>query len=183
MVDTVLGGAIDFLQKFGFFDVILPFLLVFTIVFGVLEKTRIFGTEKIGGEDLPKKNINAMVAFTIAFFVIATKEVVTIIQVSLPKIALLLLIIISFMMLAGSIMSSEKEFSVADHKWLVGIMTGAILIAVLALFFEAIGWLDIAIGFFSGIGQSTLIAIVFLVALSGIIYYIVSPPGGSGGSE
>lgn len=179
MVDTVLGGAIDFLQAFGFFDVILPFLLIFTIVFGVLEKTKIFGTEKVGGEDVAKKNINAMVAFTIAFFVIATKEIVTVIQVSLPKVALVLLIIISFMMLAGSIMSSEKEFSIKDHPWLVGLLTGAILLAVLGLFFDAIGWLDVLIGFFTGIGQSTLIAIVFLLALGGIIYYIVSPPGGS----
>ena len=40
MADTVLGGTIEFLQDFGFFDVILPFLLIFTITFGVLEKIK-----------------------------------------------------------------------------------------------------------------------------------------------
>ena len=58
MAETVLGGAVDFLQDFGFFDVVLPFLLVFTLVFGILEKTKIFGTEKVGDKEYPKKNIN-----------------------------------------------------------------------------------------------------------------------------
>ena len=42
---TALGSAIDFLKDFGFFDVILPFLLVFSILFGILEKTKVFGVE------------------------------------------------------------------------------------------------------------------------------------------
>ena len=84
MATTVLGEAIDLLQDFGFFDVVLPFLLVFTIVFGILEKTKIFGTEKFKGNDIPKKNLNAMVAFSIAFFVVAAKEIVASLQESLP---------------------------------------------------------------------------------------------------
>src|SRR3989344_2060049 len=66
MAATVLGDAVKLLQDFGFFDVILPFLLVFTVVFGILEKTKIFGTE--GEKGHPKKNIDAMVAFVIAIF-------------------------------------------------------------------------------------------------------------------
>ena len=42
---TPLNNAIEFLREFGFFNVVLPFLLVFTVVFGILEKTRLFGTE------------------------------------------------------------------------------------------------------------------------------------------
>ena len=39
---TPLGRAVEFFRDFGLFDIVLPFLLVFAIVFAVLEKTRIF---------------------------------------------------------------------------------------------------------------------------------------------
>ena len=54
MVTTLFGGAIEFLQEIGFYDVVLPFLLVFTVFFGVLEKTKIFGTEDKEGL-MPKR--------------------------------------------------------------------------------------------------------------------------------
>jgi len=110
MADTVLGGAIELLEDFGFFDVVLPFLLIFTIVFGILEKTKIFGTEEYHGKEVPKKNINAMVAFVIAFFFIAAKEIVNSIKESLPIVGLFLIAIISFLMLVGSFASSKEEF-------------------------------------------------------------------------
>ena len=34
-----------FFEQIGIYDVVLPFLLVFTIVFAILEKTKLFGTE------------------------------------------------------------------------------------------------------------------------------------------
>jgi len=43
-----LVNAIEFLKEFCFFDVVLPFLLVFSITFAVLEKTRILGVESDG---------------------------------------------------------------------------------------------------------------------------------------
>ena len=101
MAETALGAVIDFLKDFGFFDVILPFLLVFTILFGILEKTKIFGVEKIGDKTYPKKNLNAMVAFVIAFFVVAAKNVVQVLQVSLPNVTLVLIIVIWFVFEIG----------------------------------------------------------------------------------
>ena len=43
---SVFGEAIQFLAKLGIYDVVLPFLLVFTIVFAIMEKTKLLGTEK-----------------------------------------------------------------------------------------------------------------------------------------
>ncbi len=87
-----LGKAVEFLRDFGLFDVILPFLLVFTITFAVLEKTRILGTIKIHGSDdtIPNKNLNSMVAFSVALLVVATANIVRAINESLPNIILLL---------------------------------------------------------------------------------------------
>ena len=43
---SVFRGIIEFFEKIGIYDVVLPFLLVFTIVFAILEKTKVFGTLK-----------------------------------------------------------------------------------------------------------------------------------------
>lgn len=55
------------IDKIGFTDVILPFILVFTVVFGVLQRSKVLGVTAAGK---PKTNLNAMVAFVMGFFVL-----------------------------------------------------------------------------------------------------------------
>ena len=173
MADTVLGGAVDFLQDLGFFDVVLPFLLVFTIVFGILEKTKIFGTEKVGERVYPKKNINAMVAFVVAFFVVAAKEIVASIQESLPMVALSLIAIISFLMLVGSFASSEKEFNFMDMfaGWKQPLAIVFVL-ATVAIFFQSFGWLQPIWDYINGIGSDVFVIVVFVGFVFGVIYWV-----------
>ncbi len=180
MADTLFGNAITFLQDIGFYDVVLPFLLVFTVFFGVLEKTRIFGTE---GKDSPKKNLNAMVAFVVAFFVVAAKEIVSSIQESLPLVALGLLAIISFLMLVGSLFSGEKEFNFVDlfgDGWKIG-FAAIFLVSIVLIFFQSFGWLEPVWDYITGIGTETFILVVFLLAIVGIMFYVVG--GGKKGKK
>jgi len=178
---SALGNIVEFLKDFGFFDVILPFLLVFTIVFGILEKTRIFGTEKVGGEEYPKKNLNSMVAFVIAFFVVAAKEIVTSLQVSLPMVALVLVILLSFMMLAGSFMG-DKTFTFENSKWAI-FLTLVAFIAVLLIFFNSFGWLDPIIGFVLANPGTVVVPTVLVVVVVGTIIYVVGGGKPSGGKK
>ena len=46
--------VIQFFDGIGLFDVVLPFLLVFTIVFAIFEKTKVLGTEEIEGHKYTK---------------------------------------------------------------------------------------------------------------------------------
>ena len=166
---SALGNAIVFLQAFGFFDVVLPFLLVFTIVFGILEKTKILGIE--GKDKLPKKNLNAMVAFAIAFFVVAASNIVQAIQVSLPAISMVLLIVVVFMLLLVSIAgeSGDKGFHLWEKDgpyrlagWLVVIF---VVVAILAIFLYAFGYLGLALAFAAGNLDSTTFATIALLIL------------------
>ncbi len=184
MGDTVLGGAVEFLQDLGFFDVVLPFLLVFTIVFGILEKTKVFGTEKVGDKEYPKKNINAMVSFVIAFFVLAAKEIVTSIQESLPMVALSLLAIVSFLMLVGSFASSEKEFNFMDSfsGWKQPIAIVFVL-AVVGIFFQSFGWLEPIWDYITGIGNEVFIIIVFVGMVFGVIIWVFGIEKGGGDED
>lgn len=168
---SALGQAVDFLVDFGFFDVVLPFLLVFTVVFGILEKTRIFGVEKIGGEEYPKKNLNSMVAFVMAFFVVATKEIVTSLQISLPQVALILIVLLSFLMLAGSFMG-DRTFSFESSKWAV-FLTLIAFIAVVMIYLNSFGWLNPILDFIKANPGTVVVPTVLVVVVLGTIFYVV----------
>ena len=89
--ESVLAGAIQMLQRMGFFDILLPFLLVFAIVYGILEKTGIFGEKR--------HDINAVIALVIGLMVAVTTFVVNILTGFLPLVGLLAVIIVMFLML------------------------------------------------------------------------------------
>src|SRR3989344_2170696 len=110
---TPLENAVEFLRDFGFFNVVLPFILTFALVFGILEKTRIFGEVDIKGTKHPKSNLNSMVAFSIAFFVVAASNIVDVIKIAIPQITLVLVIIIALLMLTGSFFG-DQAFSLTD---------------------------------------------------------------------
>ena len=101
---SAFRNVIIFFNDLGLYDVVLPFLLVFTIVFAILEKTRVFGSDKIGDHSYPKKNINALVAFVISFFVVASAHLVQVITTISAQVVLLLFGSVLFLMLVGSFM-------------------------------------------------------------------------------
>ena len=140
MADSVFREVLVFFERLGIYDVVLPFLLTFSIFFAILEKTRIFGTEKTmgpgGGEETTKKNINAMVAFVGGFLVIASSKMVAIIHESLPNVILLLLISVSFLLLIGTFYS-QKEEVILEGKWRTFMMI-IMFIGVVLIFMHAI---------------------------------------------
>src|SRR3989344_526736 len=136
---TPLGKAVEFLRDFGLFDVILPFLLVFTITYAVLEKTRILGTIKVTGTDeyIPNKNLNSMVSFVVALLVVATANIVRAINESLPNIVLLLVASLSFLLLIGIFLKDAMDFPGQHPGWNFTFVI-IMFIAVILIFLNAI---------------------------------------------
>jgi hypothetical protein len=187
---TALGDAIQFLKDLGLFDVVLPFLLVFSLVFALLEKTRILGTEKIDGDDVPRRSINTMVAFVIGLLVVATNEVVNIINAALPNVVLLIVAVVMFLMLVGAFYK-EGEFNFADqHKgWLLGFMVVLVLLIliVVANSIETESgdtWLEVAWDGISsggeGVGSAAGAAVIFGVIAIIAIFIVVRKPSTGG---
>ncbi|MBS3095362.1 hypothetical protein J4231_01660 [Candidatus Woesearchaeota archaeon] len=171
MASTPLGNAIDFLNRFGFFDVVLPFLTVFTIVFAILEKTRILGVDE---KKKPKANINSMVAFTIALFFIAIPQVVDAIKTSLPYVGILLIIIVAYMLLVGSYASGEKEFNFENSKFWKGFMGIVIFVGLLVVFLNSFGWLDSVFDYIRDNWQNTfIVSVIFTLAIIGTLFWVV----------
>jgi len=170
-----LRNAIEFLNDFGFYDVVLPFLLVFTIVFGVLEKTKLFGVT----DKKPKQNINAMIAFVIALFFVAATELVEGTMWLLPHVVILLITLMSFMMLVG-FFYSDQEFSFEKHTFWKVFLTIVFFIGIVLLSWYAYhpSSFDNVGNFWSG---TTGVTIIFLAIVVGTVVFVTYPGKKSGG--
>lgn len=178
MATSPLAGAVEFLKEFGFYDVVLPFLLVFTIVYAVLQKTKIFGKEV-----KETKNINAMISFVIALFFVATTNLVEGTTEFLPNVVVVLITLMSFMMLVG-FFYTDKEFSFENHKFWKVFLTiiffiGIVLLAWHAFAPDAFEWFFIgASGFW---GSTAGVTVIFVAIMIGTILFVTL--GGKKGGE
>lgn len=177
---SVFRGTLGFFEQLGVYDVVLPFLLVFTLVFAILEKTKAYGTEKLsGGGEVTRKNLNAMTAFVAAFFVVASTQLVAIVNQVLAHTVLLLLVSICFLLLAGSFHSGSKEFFLEGgwNTFFMWIMFAGIVV----IFLNALGWLDIIWeSLFFRFDSVTVSSIVLVI---GIVLFMIYITGGFEGKN
>jgi ABC-type xylose transport system permease subunit len=177
MATTALGGAMAFLERLGVFETVLPFLLVFTLVFAFLEKTKIFGTEKWKSQsgtvyDVTRKNMNSMAAFCIAFFVIASAQLVKLISEVTSKIVLLIVLIFCFMLTVGAMRKEDKEGFELSKTWIV-VFEIIVFIAIALIFLDALGWLDDIFDFLGGIwGSEATASLVLVIIMIGFMAFI-----------
>jgi len=175
MADTALRGVFEFLGKVGLFDVVLPFLLVFTIVFAILEKTKIFGTEEIEGKKYPRKNLNATTAFVISFLVVASSRLVEIITTVSANVVVLLLLSILFLMLVGSFFKEGEPVHLTGG-WNVLFMI-IMFIGIILIFLDAMGWLQDTWGYFgaTSAGEVAGITVLIIIAVLFIVFTVKEP--------
>ncbi len=157
MVETILSSPL-------FVQIILPFLLVFAVVFAVLQKSEILGKGK--------KQIDAIVALVVGLIVIAFGNATGIIVNLMPFLAVSLIIILVFMILLG-MLYREQEFALNNGiKIAIGIIvTIALTVTVLHL---TNGWEYIKNLFSEDGGSSLLANIIFIVLIIGAVAAVVS---------
>jgi len=178
---TPFREVLIFFDSIGLFDVVLPFLLVFTVVFAILEKTKVLGTEEIDGKKYTKKNLNAIASFVIAFLVIAAKELVAIINETVAKAVVVLFFSVLFLLLVGSFHKEEKEPMYLQGPWKIVFMI-IVFLAIVGIFLDSIKtsdgrtWLQ-RLGDFSGSGSDEVAgSIVLLVLVVLFIVYATKEP-------
>jgi len=180
---SVFRGTIDFFGRLGIYDVILPFLLVFTIVFAILEKTKIFGVEEIDKKKYPKKNLDAMVAFVIAFFVVASSKLVEVITQVSSQVVIFLLLSILFLILVGSFHKEEEEGFFLKGGWNTTFML-IMFIGIVGIFLNAIKtedgqtWLSWIMEFTSTKWNTDWVASLMLIGvIIGFMAYVTNSSG------
>ncbi len=171
---TPFRQVLQFFDSIGLFDVVLPFLLVFTIVFAILEKTKVLGTEDIEGKKYTKKNLNAIASFVMAFLVVASSELVEIITAVSSQAVVVLFLSVLFLLLVGSFYK-EGEPVFLEGGWKIVFMI-IVFIAIIGIFLGAIKtsdgrtWLE-RLGDFTGTGGDELAGSLILLAL--IVLFII----------
>ena len=167
---TPFREIIDFFTRIGVFDVVLPFLLVFTVVFALLERTKVFGIEKIEGKDYTKKNLNSAAAFVIAFLVVASSNLVEIITKVSSQFVVLLFGIVLFLLLVGSFFKEESQGVFLEGGWKTTFMI-IVFLALVFIFLDALGLLQSTFDFLEGTSKGEFIGSVILMIM--IILFMV----------
>ena len=93
------NSAIQQWQAIGIFDVMLPFILIFAIIFAILQKTKILSG---------RKGIDAIVAMAIGFIAIINPYVSQLMRVLLENTVVAVLIIVAAMLLLGLVWGGKK---------------------------------------------------------------------------
>ena len=180
--ETVLGGVIAFMGRLGIYDVVLPFLLVFTIMYAIFEKSKVLGTEKYDGEEIPRKNLNAMAAFTISFLVVASSKLVEIITTISAKAVVLMMLGVFFLVLLGTFYGNGEDVKL-EGGWRTA-MIWVMFVGMAIIFLDTITFasgdsiLEWAWGFVLSAWTSAAAAsVIFILLLIGFMAYITGSNG------
>ena len=147
--------------------VLLPFILVFAVIFGVLQKTEILGKGK--------KQIDAIVSFSIALILVAFLNYTQVIVQLSAFLAVSLIIILVFMILIG-ILYKPGEFTM-EKGYKNAIMAIAFVAVVIAVLIYTGSW-DTVLSFFSG-GTSQWVTNIIAIALIALAVWFVMNESGS----
>ena len=168
-----LEGFFRTLERWGLTDVLLPFLLIFVIVFAVLQKTKILGESK--------KNLNVVIAVVFGLLVViphvtgrfpANADPVLIINDALPQVSIVLVAVIFLLILIGVFGQDYVMLGVTMPGWITLIS----LVVILLIFGGSAGWWDAGFGqtlenFF---GTEGVAIFIMLITFGIIIAWITS---------
>ncbi len=171
---TVFEGIISFMRDLGFFKVFLPFLLSFVLMYAILDKTKVLGTDNGKPDGEPKRSINSIVAFCVGLFVVGSQLVVAVINQALAHIVVVLLVSVFFLTTVSVFLQGGHiDFTQEDYKkWLLFFMVLIFIIFIL-IFLGALGWLSPAWEWLKVNWKQDYVAtVLFLLGIAGFIWLI-----------
>jgi hypothetical protein len=179
------------LQDIGVFDVFLPFILIFVLVFGIMQKVKLFGDPT---KDPKLRTYNSMIALVMALIVVMPHvlwgngnpsdpylangmiDVIKVINTSIPNVSVVLVAILMALLIIGLL---GKRFELAG-----GTLSGWIAIAAFAvivyIFGDAANWW-VAPRWMWFINDPDLIALVLVILVFAIIIWFITKEDGKPG--
>jgi len=161
------------LDRWGLTDVLLPFMLIFVVIYAILTKTRILGEDK--------KNLNVVVAIVVGLLVVvphvtgrfaANADPVLIINDALPQVSIVLVAVIFLLIMIGVFGQDYIFLGVTMPGW-ISLLS---LITIVIIFGGSAGWWSGQVGntlenFF---GTEGIAIFIMLVMFGLIIAFITS---------
>lgn len=170
---SVGGGAIGNLlfqwEQAGVFSYVLPFLLIFALVYAILSQTSILGG---------KKGIDAVISIAVAFMSLQFNFVSIFFSEIFPRLGIVLSIILVIMILLGLFIKDDEGKTAG---WYRGFMIFVVLVSVAIVIFQSLDvfnwYTGFGLGYWLGYHWPTILGIVAFV---GVILAIIF--GGSKGN-
>jgi len=161
-------GVMTFLQYEVISKFLLPFLLVFFIIFAILEKTKLLGE---------KKQIHALVAFVIGLIFVGAIYPVLVVSNLILFLTVTIVAVFVVLLIWGFIFGDKEGFKPAGWmKWGLGIL---VAIAFAVAFIWATGLWDNVQAFLSGgIGGTVFTNAVFLIVIAIALALVMKGFGG-----
>ena len=126
------------LEGLGFFDFLLPFLLIFAVIFGILEATHIFGADN--------KPIRMIIAIVLGFLSIRLPFFSAFLSEITPRLGVGITILLAAMILVG--LFTQKK-STSTVLWILFGVGAAIFLVILVQSANALSYFGYGSGFFS----------------------------------
>lgn len=153
------------LQNFGIMY-LLAFLLVFTLIYAILTKSKILGE---------KKNFNIAVALVIGLLVILepSHTIVNILATAIPNISIVIVAVLMFMLLIGLMGGKTKMLGGSASGW-IALVSAAV---VLYIFGVSAGWWGrghSTIWWLQWLNNPQTVSTVIVLLIFGIVIWFVT---------
>jgi hypothetical protein len=165
------SSLFQWMESYNMMDALLPFLLIFTLVYATLQKTKIIGT----GE----KKYNVIVAFIMAFITVlphitgtypAHADIVNIINGALPNISVTIIAMISLLLLIGVFAPVNMAGTM-----LGGFFVFISIVAVIFFFLQAAGWMpSINSPQWSFLNDPDTQAVIIILVVFGFVLWFIT---------
>lgn len=165
------------LQNYGIIDLFIPFLLIFSIVYAILLKIKIFGDPK----DKKYEKIYIIIAFSFGIFSIVphfvpmegVPDIVNIMKGSFPQVSFLLLVILSVAIVLG-ILGARLDLMETGAGAGIMIFLSAVIVAVFLKAANVLNETTPLIGpLLFGHGNQDIWNLVVALAVFGIIIWFI----------
>ncbi|MBW2964540.1 hypothetical protein KY363_03700 [Candidatus Woesearchaeota archaeon] len=170
------SNVIYMLENWGLSDVILPFILVFTVVFAIMQKVK-----PLGAEGERTKPFNVVIALVMSLAVIiphvlgyypADADIVNIINSALPQVSIVLVAILMVLLIVG-LFGGKAEWGGSMSGW---VAFGASVL-ILYIFGRSAGWFEYLPDWLWWLDNPDTQAMLIVVAVFAIIiWYITKEP-------
>lgn len=148
-------------DQIGFFSYLLPFLLIFALVFGILTKTKLFKENKA---------INSIISLVVGLIAIQFEKVPNFFSAIFPNMAIALVVILVFLILLGI-------FIDPNHPAITWILMGIGLIIFIVVIVQTAGSVGWSTGTWWQDNWVTIIGLVVIIVL--VIAIIASSSSGT----
>jgi uncharacterized membrane protein len=153
------GNLLSQMEQAGFFSYVLPFLLIFALVFGILTRTQIFKDNKA---------INGVIALVVGLLSLQFDFVPIFFSEIFPRLGVGLAIILALLILAGLFFDPRNKL--INYSLLA---VGVIIFLVVVI--QTFGWVGWSSGFIWYANWPTIIMVIVVLGVVALVFNSLGP--------